>query len=132
MIGSNLFFLEKAVESLAGAESEAANGRYNNSASRCYYACFQAAIATLMAVGTRPPGGGTTWDHGYVAAQFDHLINRRMLYETEHRGGIVRVRDLRLRADYTESPVTRTEIHRALQRTRRLVAAVQTGAGGAR
>ena len=34
-------FLAKAEESLAGAESEYANGRYNNCANRCYYACFQ-------------------------------------------------------------------------------------------
>ena len=33
-------YLEKAVESLAGAESEYVNGRYNNCANRCYYACF--------------------------------------------------------------------------------------------
>jgi len=45
-------FLEKAGEALAGAESEFANGRYNNCANRCYYACFQAAIAALTRVGT--------------------------------------------------------------------------------
>jgi len=127
-----VLFLEKALESLAGAESEAANGRYNNSANRSYYACFQAGIAALMLAGTRPPGGGATWDHGYVAAQFDHLINRRKLYPTEHRGVMVRIRDLRRRADYTDSSVTQTETNRALQRTRRLVAAVQTGGGGSR
>jgi len=38
-------FLAKAEESLAGAESEFVNGRYNNCANRCYYASFQAAIA---------------------------------------------------------------------------------------
>src|SRR2546423_14211452 len=103
MLGSNSFFFEKALESLAGAESEAANGRYNNCANRCYYACFQAPIAALVLGGVRPPGGGTTWDHGYVAAQFDHLINRRKLYPTEHRGVIVRIRDLRRRADYPAS-----------------------------
>ena len=132
MIHPNLLFLEKALESLAGAESEAVNGRFNNSANRSYYACFQAAIAALMLAGTRPPGGGATWDHGYVAAQFDHLINRRKLYPTEHRGVITRIRDLRRRADYTDSSVTRTETNRALQRTRRLVTAVQTGGGGTR
>ena len=33
-------YLEKAAESLAGAESEYVNGRYNNCSNRCYYACF--------------------------------------------------------------------------------------------
>jgi hypothetical protein len=69
MIDPNVLFLEKALESLAGAESEAVNGRYNNSANRSYYACFQAAIAALMQARVRPPGGGD-WGHGYVAAQF--------------------------------------------------------------
>jgi uncharacterized protein (UPF0332 family) len=132
MINPNLLFLEKALESLAGAESEAANERYNNAANRAYYASFQAAIAALMLAGTRPPGGGTSWDHGYVAAQFDHLINRRKLYPAEHRGVLVRNRDVRRRADYTDSSVTRTETTRAVQRTRRLVTAVQTGGGGTR
>src|SRR5689334_21702981 len=119
MISLTPSFLEKALESLAGAESEAANGRYNNCAYRCYYACFRAAIAALLLAGLRPPGGGSTWDHRYVAAQFDHLINRRKQYPTEHRGVLVRLRDLRRRADYTESPVTQTETSRALQRARR-------------
>ena len=43
-------FLAKAQESLAGAESEFAAGRYNNCANRCYYACFQAAIHALIKV----------------------------------------------------------------------------------
>ena len=45
-------FLVKAEESLAGAESEYVNGRYNNCANRCYYACFQAAIASSTACAT--------------------------------------------------------------------------------
>ncbi len=32
----SLAYLEKAIESLAGAESECANRRYNNCANRCY------------------------------------------------------------------------------------------------
>jgi uncharacterized protein (UPF0332 family) len=37
-------YLAKAEESLLGAISELEQGRYNNSANRAYYACFQAAI----------------------------------------------------------------------------------------
>jgi len=41
-------YLIKAEESLLGAESEFTHGRrYNNVANRCYYACFQAAVAAL-------------------------------------------------------------------------------------
>ena len=52
----------KAEESLAGAEVEFASGRYNNSANRAYYACFQAAVAALIRAGVRPTGGGE-WSH---------------------------------------------------------------------
>jgi uncharacterized protein (UPF0332 family) len=45
-------YLAKATESLLTAESEFANGRYNSCANRCYYACFQAAIAALIREGS--------------------------------------------------------------------------------
>lgn len=61
MIDRGSLFLAKAVECLAGAESEADAGRYNNTANRCYYASFQAAIAALLHEGVRPPGGGDEW-----------------------------------------------------------------------
>lgn len=54
MVTDSLAYLDKAIESLAGAESEYANKRYNNCANRCYYAMFQAAIAALIAAGIRP------------------------------------------------------------------------------
>jgi uncharacterized protein (UPF0332 family) len=44
-------FMAKALECLAGAESELANKRYNNCANRAYYACFQAAIDALTREG---------------------------------------------------------------------------------
>jgi hypothetical protein len=48
-------FLAKAEESLAGAESELAAGRYYNCVNRCYYACFQAAVVALMHAGVVRP-----------------------------------------------------------------------------
>lgn len=61
------------------------NGRYNNCANRCYYACFQAAIAALQDAGIRPTG--PQWSHAYVPSQFDGvLIYRRKRYPTELRG----------------------------------------------
>src|SRR5882724_10006373 len=59
-------YLAKATESLLTAESEFANGRYNSGANRCYYACFQAAIAALLREGIRPRG---QWSHAFVQAQ---------------------------------------------------------------
>ena len=68
---------------LRAAESEFANGRYNSCANRCYYACFQAAIAALLAEGIRARG---QWSHEFVQGQFvGVLINQRHLYETQLR-----------------------------------------------
>jgi uncharacterized protein (UPF0332 family) len=77
-------YLAKAEESLAGAESEFANGRYDNCANRCYYACFQAAIYALMREGIEPRGG--QWGHDFVQAEFNgRLVNRRKLFLSTFR-----------------------------------------------
>src|SRR3954462_13046113 len=76
-------YLAKADESLRTAESEYANGRYNSCANRCYYACFQSAIAALLAEGIRARG---QWSHEFVQGQFvGVLINQRHLYDSELR-----------------------------------------------
>lgn len=56
MIDASALFLAKAEESLAGADSEFVNDRYNNCVNRCYYACFQAANLRAHA-GGHPPAG---------------------------------------------------------------------------
>jgi uncharacterized protein (UPF0332 family) len=133
MIDTVSLFLEKSLESLAGAESEFANDRYNNCANRCYYACFQAAIVALTRAGISPPGQAGAWSHAFVPAQFDReLINRRKLYPTDLRGVLARNHDLRRRADYASNLVSQTEANRALRRTRGFVHAVQAGGGGSR
>ena len=50
-------YLEKAEQNLAAAQSEFINGRYDSSASRSYYACFQAAIYALAGTGILASGG---------------------------------------------------------------------------
>lgn len=123
-------YLEKAVESLAGAESEYVNGRYNNCANRCYYGCFQAAIAALLTTGHRPTGA--QWPHTFVQGRFiGELINRRKQYAAAHRDTLPRVHDLRLMADYDDEPVTQTQALRALRRSRELVTAVVRGGDSA-
>ena len=119
-------YLEKAAESLAGAESEYVNGRYNNCSNRCYYACFQAAITALLIGGLRP--AGQQWSHTFVQGRFiGDLINRRKQYAAGHRDTLPRVYDLRLMADYDDEPVTQTQAMRALRRSRDLVTAVVRG-----
>lgn len=133
MIDASAIFLAKAEESLAGAESEFVNGRYNNCANRCYYACFQAGIHALMQAGIRPPGRGSEWSHAFVPAQFDgQLINRRKLYPTELRGTLARSYLLREVGDYKSSLVSQTEAGRVLRRTRQFLAAIRGGGGEVR
>ncbi len=123
-------FLDRAEESLAGAEVELAAGRYNNCANRAYYACFQAAAYALWHAGIRPPGGGTRWSHSFVQSEFaGQLVNRRKLYRPELRDTLDRNYDLRERADYGRAPVPAKEATRAVHRARTLVAAVRRRTG---
>jgi len=127
-------FLEKAQRSLAGAESECANERYDNTANRCYYACFQAAIAALLRAGIQPPVGARgQWSHAFVPARFEgELLGRRKLYPTELRNVLQRTYLLRRAADYEHELVSQTQVDRALRRSRLFVQAVQRGGGGIR
>jgi uncharacterized protein (UPF0332 family) len=125
-------FTSKAWECLAGASSELANGRYNNVANRCYYACFQAAIAALDLAGIRSPGGQAKWSHMFVQSQFSGvLINRRKLYPAELRDTLGHLMRLREQGDYKRAGVSRTQASRALTRTRAFVTAVANEGGTA-
>jgi uncharacterized protein (UPF0332 family) len=111
-------YLSKALESLAGAESELAAGRSNNAANRAYYACFQAAIMVLIGVGFRPDASGR-WQHDAVQAHFaGQLINRRHRYPPELRDTFDRLLRLRQTADYKSDLVTADQAQRAVRRAR--------------
>jgi uncharacterized protein (UPF0332 family) len=119
-------YLIKAVASLAGAESEFANGRYDNCANRCYYAVSQASIAALVNAGLAAERGGRIWDHGFVQAEFFcRLINRQRVYPARLRQTLSQNRELRDRADYTTQLVSEVQARRAVQRSRDFVAAVR-------
>ncbi len=122
-------YFYKAQESLAGAESEFANGRYNNRANRSYYACFQAAIVALGRAGIAPEGG--SWGHGFVQARFaGQLINRRHLYPAELRDTLARALTVREQADYKLAPVSQTQATRTMARARAIVATIALQQGG--
>jgi uncharacterized protein (UPF0332 family) len=130
MMAQGDLFLDKARESLAGAASAFTAGHYNNCANRCYYACFQAAIAALRLAEIRPRGASGEWSHAFVPAQFDGLlIGRRKLYSAGLRGTLARNYALRQVADYADDVVTQSAASRALRRTRELVEAVAAGDG---
>jgi uncharacterized protein (UPF0332 family) len=119
--------LAKATESLQTAESEFANGRYNSCANRCYYACFQAAIAALLREGIRPRG---QWSHEFVQAQLvGVLINQRKRYSTELRRVLADNQMLRDQADYRAKLVTATQAGRALRRSRMFINAIRQRGG---
>ena len=99
--GRVIIYLTKAIECLAGAQSEFVNGRYNNCANRCYYACFHAAAAALFAAGFTPRGSRPLWSHEVLPALFvGELINRRKRYPSTLRTTLERLASLRETADY--------------------------------
>lgn len=113
--------LEKSVECLDGAKSEAAYERYNNSANRSYYACFQAAIAALISEGIRPPTK-SDWSHKFVQSHFvGDLINRRKRYSSELRDTLASTLQIRLIGDYEMDEVSEIQAHRALRKATRFV-----------
>jgi uncharacterized protein (UPF0332 family) len=125
MIDPSAVFLEKAQASLAGAESEAANARYDNCANRAYYACFQAAVAALLRAGIQPANLQGRLSHSTVPSQFvGQLINRRKLYPAALQDTLPRTYQLRQAADYTDDLTTETQAVRALRRAREFVSAV--------
>ena len=128
MVTDHLAYLEKAIESLAGAESEFANRRYNNCANRCHYAMFQAAVAALIVAGIRPVNVKGQWDHDFVQARFSGvLIARRKLYPSSLASSLSKAALKRLLADYEIVAVSRVAAERTLQMARLFVSTVQKG-----
>lgn len=124
-------YLDKATESLNGAESELANRRFNNCANRCYHACFKAAIAALLAAGIQSLSRSGRWRHEYVQAQFaGQLINRRQRYPITMRRTLSEMMLLRHTADYETTTISEIEAFRALRRCREFVAAIRLKEGG--
>lgn len=120
-----IVFLDKALESVAGAQSELANNRYNTCANRAYYACFQAAVHALMEAGIQPPRAAQHWGHDFVQARFNgDLINRRKHYPADVRGALEQNYRPRATADYRLDHVTEVQAARAVRRAEAFVAAV--------
>lgn len=130
MIGSHSLFLQKALECLDGARSEAANRRFNNVANRAYYATFLAAVYALAQAGIQSQG--PQWSHEGVPAAFaSQLINRRKLYSADRRSDLDRLHQFRIKADYRDDLVTEREARQALTRAQAFVSEIQ-GRGGER
>lgn len=125
MIASGGTFLDKARESLEGARLAHEGGRFNNSANRSYYACFQAAIHALIVAGIVVARRDTQWNHGSIQGQFNGLlINRRHRYSADLRMILSDNYEVRAQADYSDNPVSEIVALRALRRAERFVAAI--------
>jgi uncharacterized protein (UPF0332 family) len=119
-------YLTKAVESLTSARIDFAAARYNSCANRTYYACFQAAVAALLAVGIRPASPRGEWSHEFVQSQFNGLlIIRRKLYPAALRRVLRDTMAVREKADYTPASVSARVAGRVLQAAQDFVQAIQ-------
>lgn len=119
-------YLAKATESLESAQADLAADRYNSSANRSYYACFQAAVAALLRAGIRVHTPDGELRHGTVQALFvGQLINRRHHYPSEFRTTLTDNRDLRDLADYTRTEISQLQARRAVRRAERLISAIR-------
>ena len=122
-------FRAKALESLATAESELANHRYNSCANRSYYACFQAAIGLLLREGMRSTSGNGRWSHAAVQSVFAGvLIGRRKLVPSTLRDTLAHTYRLREVAGYMRDHVSHAQAERSLRRAREFMQAVQGAA----
>jgi len=108
---------EMAQESLSVARAAEESGGYRSSASRYYYAAYQAATALLLYRGLTPPQGREAWTHEdtpfLLAFETGTLIRSR-----DRRNDLAaRLRNLyrlRLVADYSARQiVSRTRVERA-------------------
>jgi uncharacterized protein (UPF0332 family) len=103
-------YLAKAQRSLLGAESELEQKRFDNAVNRAYYACFQAAVAALIAVRVpvQTTEGGTV-SHKAVRGSFtDLLIRRRKLYPVSLARTLQDLLHDRIVADYQAAGVSAT------------------------
>ena len=119
-------YLTKAVESLTSAQADYTATRYNSCANRAYYACFQAAVAALLAAGIRPASPRGEWSREFVQSQFNGLlITRRKLYAITLRRVLRDTIEVREKADYTPSLVSARVATRILQQAQDFVRAIQ-------
>lgn len=120
-------YLAKAKESLASAEADFDEKRYNSCARGSYYACFQAAIYALLDSGVTKPKSDR-WRHEFVKGQFVlHLINRKKKYGGYLRDTLEKCSKARQSADYEDKLLTQKESGRMLRLAKNFVDEVLKG-----
>jgi len=114
--------IAKAEESLQAADLCYSQGLYNSSASRAYYAMYQAAQVALEAAGfTR-----FEWSHASLHATFaNELTRRRKQYSPVFARHLTIVQELRHTADYRDRGLSQKQTARSLVKAREFVNAVK-------
>jgi uncharacterized protein (UPF0332 family) len=111
-------YRSKALESLAGAQSELANRRYNNAANRSYYAAYNAVIVLLL----RNDYQSQDWSHRDIQTLYAReIVARRKLLPSEFRNHISDLLSARLRGDYGKRVVSRGQAAAAFADTETLL-----------
>jgi uncharacterized protein (UPF0332 family) len=117
-------YWSKAKESLEMASLAYQRKKYNVSASRAYYAVFQASIAALMKL-TDLRAIDNEWGHGQVQAELNRrLIMRRKVLPGDIGRTPMDLIELRHVADYKPEAVSAKEAKRAYDRAERFLLSV--------
>ena len=116
-------YLTKAVERLTSAQIDVAAARDNACANR---ACFQAAMAALLAAGIRPASPRGDWRYACVQSPLNGLlIIRRKWYPAALRRVLRDTMAVREKADYTPASGSARVASRVLQAAQDFVRAIQ-------
>ena len=97
-------FFNKAKENLKAAEILFNRNLFSASASRTYFAAFQAAIAALAHTGIY----NENYSHKWVQSAFNReLIHQRKIYPGKIKSYLLEMQNIRIQADYTTKSVSK-------------------------
>ncbi|HZT09098.1 MAG TPA: HEPN domain-containing protein [Chloroflexota bacterium] len=122
-------YLAKALASLSCAQLELDRGYHDSAVNRAYYACYQAAVAALVAEDVAPVVE-RYWPHDVVQVKFPSvLVDQLHRYPNGMRGTLKAIFDERLKADYEPDAVSETTAREAVRRAQSFVGLVSARVG---
>jgi uncharacterized protein (UPF0332 family) len=114
-------FLQKAGKNLEAARLCFENALYDASASRAYFAAFQAAVAALLQAGEQHG----KFDHKWVQATFsEKLIKRRKMFPGRFRAYLIEMQIRRNEADYSGESIGKKKAAELLKRSTEIVSEI--------
>jgi uncharacterized protein (UPF0332 family) len=116
--------ISKAQESLNAAELCYEHKLYDSTASRAYYAMFQAAVVALESAGVLPDA--EMWSHKGLQSKFAlELVHRRKTYPRELTAMLSDGLNIRNTADYSDGSVSERMAGKSLRWAHEFVGQVQ-------